>query len=100
MPDGTVIVIGGAEDKVRDRLILSRFVTLAGGPDARIVVISTASSLGAMAGERYQEVFGGLGVKRVRPIHAATRGEANDPASSRPLRDATGLFLTGGNQLR
>ena len=29
--DGTVIIIGGAEDKVRDRVILSRFVALAGG---------------------------------------------------------------------
>src|SRR4051812_14447866 len=100
MPDGSVIVIGGAEDKVRDKVILSRFVSLAGGPDAKIVVISTASSLGPMAGERYQEVFGGLGVKRVRPIHAATRAEANDMTFVRPLRDATGIFLTGGNQLR
>ena len=54
MPKGHVIVIGGAEDKVRDRVILSRFVELAGGPDARLAVISTASSLGAEAGERYR----------------------------------------------
>ena len=46
MPQGTAIVIGGAEDKVRDRVILGRFVALAGGPQARIAVISTASSLG------------------------------------------------------
>ena len=52
--DGTVIIIGGAEDKVRDRVILSRFVALAGGPDATIAVISTASSLGPEAGERYR----------------------------------------------
>ena len=43
MTDGTVIIIGGAEDKVRDRVILSRFVALAGGRDATIAVISTAS---------------------------------------------------------
>jgi cyanophycinase len=48
--DGTVIIIGGAEDKVRDRVILGRFATLAGGADGIIVVISTASSLGALAG--------------------------------------------------
>ena len=42
VPEGTVIVIGGAEDKVRDRVILSRFVALAGGRDATIAVISTA----------------------------------------------------------
>ena len=39
MADGTVIIIGGAEDKVRDRVILSRFATLAGGRDATVVVI-------------------------------------------------------------
>ena len=71
MADGTVIIIGGAEDKVRDRVILNRFVALAGGPDATIAVISTASSLGLEAGERYRAVFGELGVKHVRPLHAS-----------------------------
>jgi cyanophycinase len=98
--DGSVIIIGGAEDKVRDRVILGRFVALAGGSDATIAVISTASSLGAEAGERYRGVFGELGVKRVRPIHAITRAQANDEAGIRPIDDATGIFLTGGNQLR
>jgi cyanophycinase len=94
------MIIGGAEDKVRDRVILSRFVTLAGGRDATIAVVSTASSLGAEAGERYRQVFGELGVSTVRPIHAVTRPQANDETSALAIRDATGIFLTGGNQLR
>jgi cyanophycinase len=98
--EGTVIIIGGAEDKMRDRVILSRFVALAGGPDASIVVVSTASSLGAEAGRRYAQVFGELGARQVRPIHAVTRAQANDESASLLLRDATGVFLTGGNQLR
>jgi cyanophycinase len=98
--DGTVIVIGGAEDKIRDRVILNRFVDLAGGTTATIVVISTASSLGTLAGEKYSGIFTGLGVRRIRPLHATTRAEANDPAFVRELRGATGVFLTGGNQLR
>jgi cyanophycinase len=98
--DGSVIIIGGAEDKVRDRVILSRFVTLAGGQDATIVVISTASSLGAEAAQRYRAVFGELGVRNVRPLHAMTRPQANDETSALAVRDATGIFLTGGNQLR
>jgi cyanophycinase len=100
MSEGTVMVIGGAEDKVRDRVILNRFVSLAGGTDATIAVISTASSLGAEAGERYKQVFGDLGVHRVRPLHAITRPQANDETSALTIRDATGIFLTGGNQLR
>src|SRR5579859_2665171 len=100
MGDGSVIVIGGAEDKVRDRIILSRFVALAGGTGATLVVISTASSLGAEAGARYREVFADLGVERVRPLHAVTRAQANDETFTHALDDATGIFLTGGNQLR
>jgi len=98
--DGTVIIIGGAEDKVRDRVILNRFVALAGGRDATIVVISTASSLGTEAGERYRQIFTDLGVQTVRPLHASTRPQANDESAALALRDATGVFLTGGNQLK
>ncbi|HSH32734.1 MAG TPA: hypothetical protein VLB31_03855, partial [Actinomycetota bacterium] len=48
---GPVMVIGGAEDKVRDKVILSRFAKFAGGEDGHVVVISTASSLGDQATE-------------------------------------------------
>ena len=100
MTHGTVIIIGGAEDKVRDRVILGRFVALAGGRDAQIAVISTASSLGTEAGERYREIFTELGAAEVRPLHAVTRSQANDEHAARVVRDATGVFMTGGNQLR
>ena len=100
MSDGTVIIIGGAEDKVRDRLILGRFVALAGGRDASVAVISTASSMGAEAGERYRAVFTDLGVPRIRTLHAMTRPQANDESAAVAVRDASGVFLTGGNQLR
>jgi cyanophycinase len=98
--EGSVIIIGGAEDKVRDRVILNRFASLAGGRDATVAVISTASSLGAEAGERYRNVFADLGIERVRPLHAITRSQANDESAARVVKDATGIFLTGGNQLR
>jgi cyanophycinase len=100
VPEGTVIVIGGAEDKVRDRVILSRFIALAGGTDATIAVISTASSLGAEAGQRYRQVFTELGATAVHTLHAVTRPQANDDAAVRAVNDATGIFMTGGNQLR
>jgi cyanophycinase len=100
MPDGYVMIIGGAEDKVRERVILNRFVALAGGVDARIVVISSASSLGPRAAEMYQRIFNELGATHVTPIHATTRAEANSDEVARTVHDATGVFLTGGNQLR
>jgi cyanophycinase len=98
--EGSVIIIGGAEDKVRDRVILSRFATLAGGRDATVAVISTASSMGLEAGERYKQVLGELGVRKVKTVHAVTRSQANDETAALAMRDATGIFMTGGNQLR
>jgi cyanophycinase len=100
MTEGHVIIIGGAEDKVRERVILSRFVTLAGGRNARIAVISTASSLGPLAGQLYRKVFGELGAAEVTPIHTTNRAQCSSDNAIRAVQDATGVFLTGGNQLR
>jgi cyanophycinase len=97
---GPVIMIGGAEDKRRDRVILSRFVELAGGPEAAILVISTASTFGERANEKYTELFTGLGAARVEGIRPMTREEASDPAVTARVQEATGVFLTGGNQVR
>ena len=100
MTTGHVLLIGGAEDKVRERVILGRFVRLAGGRAARIAVISTASSSGAAAGDLYRRVFTELGADEVTAIHARTRGEANDGPAAAAVAAASGVFLTGGNQLR
>ena len=93
--EGSVIIIGGAEDKVRDRVILNRFASLAGGRDATVAVISTASS-SAPAGERYRHVFADLGIERVRPLHAITRSQANDERGAGRARPAS----SWPNQLR
>jgi cyanophycinase len=95
-----VMVIGGAEDKLRDKVVLSRFVHLAGGPQGHIAVLSTASSLGDIATELYRETFGRLGVMRVTGLRPETREQANDPLLAEMLKDVTGIFLTGGNQLK
>jgi cyanophycinase len=94
------MIIGGAEDKLRAKVILTRFVDLAGGADGHIVVISTASSLGDLATEVYRELFIAMGAARISGLRPESREEANDPASEAMLVDATGVFLTGGNQLK
>jgi cyanophycinase len=97
---GPVILIGGAEDKRRDRVILSRYTELAGGPEARIVVISTASTMGDRAAKAYRALFSEMGTGEIDGIRPLTREEANDPEVASKLSDATGIFITGGNQLR
>jgi cyanophycinase len=97
---GPVMVIGGAEDKLRDKTILARFAALAGAEAGRVVVISTASSLGEAATERYRELFLGLGIGRVTGLRPEERQEAMDPAAAAAVAEATGIYLTGGNQSR
>ena len=97
---GHLLLIGGAEDKLRQRQILARFVSLAGGTDARVVVISTASSLGDEATELYLSLFRQMGVGDVRGMRPLVREDANDRRLVSALEDATGIFMTGGNQLR
>src|SRR5262249_28296132 len=96
---GWIVPVGGREDKVGDASILRRFLDLCGGDDARIAVIPTASSA-ADTGERYQGLFGELGARRADVLAFADRRDADNDDWLRALDKATGIFLTGGNQLR
>src|SRR5689334_15068358 len=98
MSSGPLMLIGGAEGKTGPRTVLSRFVRLAGGADARIAVIATASVLGEEIVDVYRTAFGKLGATDIvapRPRH---RSEAADPDVVAQLADVTGVFMTGGNQ--
>lgn len=94
------MLIGGAEDKFKSKVILARFASFAGAADGHVVVVSTASSLGDEATEVYRTLFLGLGIGRVTGLRPVEREEADDPEAAAELSDATGVFLTGGNQLR
>lgn len=96
---GYIIPIGGAEKKARDYVILERFVALAGGRDARLVVIPTASERES-TGARYTRIFGRLGVRDVTVLPITQREQAFDERLLDAFDDATGAFLTGGNQLK
>jgi cyanophycinase len=97
---GELFVIGGAEDKLGRRTVLREFVESAGGGAARIAVVPTASSLGPEIVDVYRAVFTKLGAAEVVGVRPETRGQAADPAYAEPLADATGVFMTGGNQLK
>lgn len=96
---GFIIPIGGAESKVGDETILKRFVRLCGGRDARIAVIPTASEA-RDTGRRYEETFRGMRVGKVWVLPFDTRAACEDEEELSVLQKATGVFLTGGNQLR
>ena len=98
---GPLIAIGGAEDKVRERIILRYFLEAAGGADASLVVLATASEV-PETGERYADLFYSLNADSVEVLRIVSREDAlaaGDDAHEL-LEYATGLFITGGSQLR
>jgi len=95
---GYIIPIGGAERKGRKPTILSRFVELCGGRDARILVIPTASLLNE-TGPQYQELFIEMGAESMC-VPIENRDECFNEETLRVMELATGIFITGGNQLR
>ena len=96
---GWIIPIGGAENKENDRRILERFVRVSGGEEADIVIIPTASRAHE-TGPRYEQVFTSLGAARVTVMDFDTRRDCQERGRLERLEQASGIFFTGGNQLR
>ena len=80
-PNGSLVVVGGA---MRDRGIMERFLELAGGPDAPVVVIP------------WREV----GASNLKVLHTNDRDEADSDAFVEPIREANGVWFPGGRQWR
>jgi len=114
-PKGKLISIGGNEDKgtelepnqaQKNNLnffelqILSRIVQEAGGPDASIEVITSASSIPEEVGQNYIDAFGKVGCRRVGVMDIRTREEAQHPDMMERIRRCDGVMFSGGNQLR
>jgi cyanophycinase len=100
LQSGFLMPIGGAEDKVHSCTILKCFVELCGGANAKIVVMPVASQFAAESGPLYCDLFRRLGAGDARCIQIIDRSQSNNPAHFAALNDATGIFFTGGDQLK
>jgi cyanophycinase len=95
---GSLVIVGGA---MQDPAIVKRFLDLAGGPDQPIVVIPTAGG-----SEDYDQHWSGLrqfkeaGATRLTVLHTTDRKQADSEAFVKPIREARGVFFTGGRQWR
>lgn len=99
-PDkGTLVIVGG---NMQDPAIVKRFIDLAGGPDAPIVVIPTASE----DDEHYDNYWSGLkqwreqGARNLTVLHTRDRKVADSEAFVKPITTARGVFFGGGRQWR
>ena len=95
---GSLVVAGGG---INDPAIYERFVSLAGGPEAPIVVIPTAGT-----GESYGDFWPGLqrlrdaGAVNLKVLHTRDPQEADREDFVAPLRQARGVWFSGGRQWR
>ena len=108
-PKGTIIAIGGAEDKghvtneaehldFKHGSILSHIYRLAGGKKSKIRIITSASSIPLDVGDRYRKPFGKLGCKDFELIHIRSKNGVDSGRAIRLVKDATCVMFSGGDQ--
>lgn len=98
--EGKLLIIGGAEDKKNECSILRRFVEESGGRESSITVLTAATEYPLQVGTEYHRLFLELGAKEVQVLDVSDRAQANRKGMDKELDKATGLFFTGGDQLR
>lgn len=97
---GRLLIIGGAEDAARDRVILRRFIELSGGPMARLRLLAAASSVPEAVAAGYRQAFEALGAQDVDVVPLHSPEHAAHPEVVQALLQADGLYMTGGDQSR
>ncbi len=90
------MIIGGAEDKHGECRVLKRLADIAGGSNARITILTTASENSNEAGNVYRDVFQRLGVGKIRILNINTRDDANMDSVSELATEPTGIFSPEG----
>ena len=94
------MIIGGAEDKYNERRLLRKFVALAGDGEARILIVPVASDYPEFSADVYTQTFRKLGLQHIKVLRATSRQEVINADAENLLEDATGVFLSGGDQMR
>jgi cyanophycinase len=97
---GHLLVIGGAEDKYNERRILKKFLELSGGEKAEVLIVPVASDFPEFASDVYTQAFRNLGVANPRVLRATSRQDVVQANVDELLDGVTGVFITGGDQMR
>jgi cyanophycinase len=97
-PRGSLVVIGGNENKDGQRGILEDIARRVGS--GKLVVATLASEEPEAQWAQYQKVFKELGVRRIAQLDARQRQDLLDPSVQAMLDDASVLFFGGGDQLK
>jgi cyanophycinase len=95
-----LIPIGGSEKRSTDSEIFREMVELAGGADARIVVVPTASEEPGERARDYVELFSSFNPKSVQTLHIGERQDAAAEHLQTLIAETTLFMFGGGDQLR
>jgi cyanophycinase len=95
---GSLIAIGGAEDREGTKIILSGVAERIGS--GTLVISTLASGYADEMWEIYRALFTSMGVKHVKHLCMDHRDESSEDPRLGVLADATAVFFTGGDQLR
>ena len=94
--NGSLVIVGGGR---LSNNIIEKFIELAGGKDAPIVVIPTAAGRNSYD-ERSASFLKRNGATNVTVLHTSDPKEANTDAFVAPLKNAKGVWFGGGRQWR
>jgi len=99
LTNGSLVIVGGA---MRDTTIFNKFIELAGGKDANIIVVPTAGTdtVTQEMMDRSKEYWTSRGVNNVKVLHTKDRDLANSGEFVASIRNANGVWFTGGRQWR
>jgi cyanophycinase len=97
---GWLALLGGSGGTGPGQEILRRFVHLAGGSQARLLVVPTASGEPLITAEKWVNAFKMQDVQSIDVLDIRTRDQADSTECSRRLDDVTAVVITGGDQLR
>ncbi|MFC0189538.1 cyanophycinase [Fictibacillus aquaticus] len=100
MAKGDLLIIGGNEDKKENRTILQKFSSLCLDRKGPIGILTTASGFPEEVGDEYKQLFQELHGEEPVLFHLDTREKAECDNLPRRLSELSGLFMTGGDQLR
>src|SRR5215475_627354 len=95
---GSLIAVGGAEDREDTKIILSNVAERIGS--GKLVISTLASGYADEVWEIYRTLFTSMGVKSVKHLCMDHRDESPKDPRLDVLADATAVFFTGGDQLR
>lgn len=95
--NGSLLIVGGA---MRDTNIVLKFIELAGGKDAPIIIVPTAMGVDSVNPARVSGFLTRLGATNVQIVHTNNPELANTEKFVKPIKNANAIWFSGGRQWR